>query len=125
MKTLIQGQIVKLSPTWQASVEKGVLTLSSDGEFEFLVDTGFAGGIAVPATAAGELDLKFVATQLFELAGGQIIELAVFIGKVRLGSKVHRTQFIVGDALIGMRFLRLAGKELVLRFDRRTVTLKA
>jgi len=94
----------------------GNLKLSSSGVHRFLVDTGFAGDIAVPNTMLPRLNLKFLGYDRFILATQKPVVLPVFEGWVRILRKQIKVEVIPGDELIGMKFLERAGSELIFDF---------
>ncbi len=114
MKTLIKGNIEKFVP---------VFTLTDSGNISMTADTGFSGGIALPAKILEKMNIELVDYDTFRLATGKIIELPVFIGKVVVKNHEVETWFIPGDFLLGMEFLSSAGSALLLNFKEDDIRL--
>jgi predicted aspartyl protease len=59
--TIFKGEIKYQEPLVSATVDgNGNLKLSSHSRHSFIVDTGFAGDVAVPYTMLPQLNLKFL-----------------------------------------------------------------
>ena len=101
----IRGAIRNSTPLVGASIRAGTLRLGGPAETHFVVDTGFTGSIAIPKEVARRLRLTFVGIQSLTLATGVEVEVPLYVGNVRVGTRVVETSFIVGDALIGMELL--------------------
>lgn len=124
MKTLIKGNIEKFVPVFGASLNKNaVFTLTDSGNISMTADTGFSGGIALPAKILEKMNIELVDYDTFRLATGKIIELPVFIGKVVVKNHEVETWFIPGDFLLGMEFLFSAGSALLLNFKEDDIRL--
>lgn len=124
MKTLIKGNIEKFVPVFRGLLNKNaVFTLTDSGDISMTVDTGFSGGIALPAKILEKMNIELVDYDTFRLATGKIIELPVFMGKVVVKNHEIETWFIPGDFLLGMEFLSSAGSALLLNFKENDIRL--
>ncbi len=121
---IFKGEIKYQEPLVSATVDgSGNLKLSSNSTHRFIVDTGFAGDIAVPYTMLPKLNLKFLGYDKFVLATNKPIVLPVFEGWVKIKRKRVKVEIIPGDELIGMKFLEKAGSKLIVDFDKAEVKL--
>lgn len=120
---ILRGAIIDGAPLICARVRRGALTLSTHRGTPLVVDTGFAGSLAIPGTIARQLRLEFLALASFTLATGVPVELPTYAAVVRIGSRLVRTWCIVGDALIGMEFLQQLCSLVRVDLDARSVEL--
>ncbi len=121
---IFKGVIKYQEPLVSATVDgSGNLKLSSNSKHRFIVDTGFAGDIAVPYTMLPKLNLKFLGYDKFVLATNKPIVLPVFEGWVKIKRKRVKVEIIPGDELIGMKFLEKACSQLIVDFDKAEVKL--
>ena len=119
----ISGRIRADAPVLGGRISGGVLHLGVKGGVEFVVDTGFSGAFVVPQRMAAALKLEFAGYDRFTLATGEPVELPVYAARVRIGRRILRTWLTIGEALIGMEFLREACERLEADFDAQTITL--
>jgi len=123
MGVLLRGTIVENVPLFKASIRKRMLMLDGKGDLALTVDTGFSGGIALPSTILENIDAELAFYDTFKTATGEIIELPVYTGSVKIKNKTVDTWFIPGDSLLGMEFLSSIGNRLSFTLDKRTVRL--
>jgi predicted aspartyl protease len=123
VKTLIQGKIIGLVPTFRAYIREGSIIFDSSGDIIITVDTGFDGGIMLPQIILDDMNLDFMGYDTFIIANGETIELPVFFGKSVVKGQEFETWFIPGDSLVGMEFFYEVGKGLKLDFEKFTVKL--
>lgn len=119
----ISGQIRADTPVIGGRTSGGVLHLGVAGGVEFVVDTGFSGAFVVPQRIAAALKVDFAGYDRFTLATGEPVELPVYAATVRIGRRIVRTWLTIGEALIGMEFLRQACERLEADFDAQTIEL--
>jgi predicted aspartyl protease len=119
----ISGRIRADAPVIGGRISGGVLHLGVTGGVEFVVDTGFSGAFVVPQRMAAALKADFAGYDRFTLATGEPVELPVYAATVRVGRRIVRTWLTIGEALIGMEFLREACDRLEVDFDAETITL--
>ena len=118
MTAILKGDIVAYVPYFTAHIESNKeLVFSGIGDIYFTVDTGFSGGIALSEDLIQYMELEIAAYDTFKLANGEIVELPVYIGGVRIGDKRVETWFIPGNSLLGLEFLSNVGS--ILSFDLR------
>ena len=90
-----------------------------------LIDTGFAGGIAIPEILRPRFDFPLITKQQWRLADGTDKVLNVYSGKILVGQEeiAIETIFVNGDeGLIGIEFL--LDKRLVLEIKKNLVSLE-
>jgi predicted aspartyl protease len=104
----VTGHIRADAPVISGRIRGGVLHLGVPGGAEFVVDTGFSGAFVVPQRIAVALKVDFAGYDRFTLATGEPVELPVYAATVRVGRRIVRTWLTIGEALIGMEFLREA-----------------
>ena len=82
--------------------------LQSDFETEFIVDTGFAGDLAMPAHLAEQLDGEFAGLGERRLANGQRLQRRTYEVALDWFAESRRTEVLVleGDALLGTVLFR-------------------
>ncbi len=125
MRTLIKGRIAEFTPQVLGRVaEDGVLVLGEAGDLEFTVDTGFSAGISLPESDLRRLAVEHIGFEPYVLATGEVIELSVYYGKVRLRGQEVEVRFIPADFLIGMEFMASVASRLVVDFDRQALVLQ-
>ena len=100
-----------------------MLHLGSRGDVALVIDTGFAGSIALPLAVARRLNRRFVAVDTYRLATGIDIELPMYIGSAQIAAHRLDTWFIIGDALLGMEFLEQVCSGVHVDFETRSVEL--
>lgn len=103
--------------------ENGHIAFSPQGEYRCIIDTGFAGDIAVPYSMLPRLDHKFLGYDEFVLATNKRIQLPVFQGWVRVKKGKLKVEVIPGDELIGMKLLERIGSKLIVDFDKSNMKL--
>jgi len=122
--TILKGKIAHWEPTVVALINKnGQLEISNKGKHSFVVDTGFAGDIAVPHTMLPRLNARFLGYNEFVLATQKRIRLPVFQGWVKVKAMQVEVEMIPGDELIGMKFLEKVGSQLIVDYKKATVKL--
>ena len=94
-----------------------------NGEYRFVVDTGFTGDVAVPPRLIPKLDQKFLGYDKFVLATKRVIDLPVFQGWVQVMGKRYKVKLVPGDELLGMKFLEKIGSKLIVDFIKAEVKL--
>ena len=75
---------------------------------ECVVDTGFDGGLMLPATFAEHLQIQLVGELLFEMVGGAKMSAQVGLAQIEWLSETRKIEVIIGegnDALIGTELL--------------------
>lgn len=90
-----------------------------------VVDTGFNGYISVPLPLARELDWIHIGYEEYEIARGEIVKQAVYLGNVVFHGKCRDVYAVTSnskDVLIGTKLL--AGCILTINFRARRLTLK-
>lgn len=121
---ILKGKIAHWEPTVLAMIDKnGQLELSHKGEHRFVVDTGFAGDIAVPKIMLAKLKVEFLGYNEFILATKKRIRLPVFQGWIKIKAMRVQVEMIPGDELIGMKFLEKVGSRLIVDFNNASVKL--
>lgn len=121
---ILKGRIAHWEPTVFALIDKnGQLELSHKGEHRFVVDTGFAGDIAVPEILLSKMKVEFLGYNEFVLATKKRIRLPVFKGWIKIKAMRVQVEMIPGDELIGMKFLEKVGSRLIGDFKNATVKL--
>jgi predicted aspartyl protease len=95
--------------------------------FEAVVDTGFTGFVQLPESRAQELGLAPRTTSETQYADGRIDIVPLAWGKVTLGTEVQEglvhLQHGSDEVIVGVEFLRLFRKTLVLSIADGTVLL--
>lgn len=106
--------VIYLGPKLHPYVQVTAIGARRNFRLNCLIDTGFAGGIALPLRLKEKLKFPFICTRVWKLADGSEIELDVFAGKVKFSEKqkeiavifIGREEGIVGiEFLKGMRFV--------------------
>jgi len=121
---LLEGTILNRAPIVSAVIDKaGNLNLVTNGDYGFVVDTGFTGDLAVPYNLIPKLNLKFIGYEEFGLATRRVIELPVYYGWVKVKSRRYKVKIIPGDELLGMNFLEKAASKLIVDFKKDAVKL--
>jgi len=93
-------------------------------EFDCLIDTGFAGGISIPEKLKPHFKFPLIGRRVWELADGSLVELEVYFGKVKEGTKKKEVSVIFTDGsegLVGIEFLR--GKKFILDLKKNAIQL--
>lgn len=94
-------------------------------EIDFLVDTGFSGGIAIPSNLEHKFNFPRISRATWELADGSEIELDVYLGRIKAQKgRDEEISAIFSDGkegLVGIEFLR--GKKFVLDLKKFAVSL--
>jgi clan AA aspartic protease len=74
---------------------------------EFIVDTGFAGGPALPGHRARQIDLQPSSFRDWMLANGAMIKCPIIDADVEWEDEPRRTEVLVlgGNPLVGTQFL--------------------
>ena len=119
----LRGPIVDGAPRVFVQIRRGILSFSARGGTPLVIDTGFAGSLAIPRTIARQLQLDFLGSASFTLATGVSAELPTYATSVRMGSRLFNTWCIIDDALIGMEFLQQVCSQVRLDLDDETVEL--
>jgi predicted aspartyl protease len=87
-------------------------------EFEAIVDTGFTGFVSMPIVEAFPLGLILLGTTTTLLADGNITFKLTALGRVTFGDRTESGVILLGpgqkDLLVGMEFLKVFDKSLVL-----------
>ena len=95
--------------------------------FEAVIDTGFTGFVQLPEPRAQELGLAPRTTSETQYADGRIDTVPLAWGKVALGTEVQEglvhLQHGSDEVIVGVEFLRLFRKTLVLSIADGTVVL--
>lgn len=89
------------------------LTLSLPGHegrlwVEFIVDTGFAGDLALPQSLIHRLEAELSGSESFALADGSRLECVVYEMPLDWDDELRSTEILVleGEPLLGTRLLR-------------------
>jgi predicted aspartyl protease len=120
----LSGVIRDGEPLVPARARGGALQIGVGSGDHLVIDTGFAGAVAVPEDVARELRLDYLGVGTFILAMGRPVELPVYAGIIRVGRRRKRTWFILGEGLLGMEFLDEISVELRLSFERQEVEIR-
>ena len=116
-------------PTWTGTLDNSgspVIKISIYGvldtmaqEFDAIVDTGFTGFLSMPMVDAFPLGLVLAGTTTTVLADGSLSNKLVALGTAAVGSEQQRGSILLNmgsgpsDILIGMEFLRVFQKTLI------------
>lgn len=113
-----------LTPKKQPRVNLNVF-LSSWIELDFLIDTGFSGGIAIPESFKSYIKQQPLGFQEYELADGSRVIFGIHITKVKYNNKSKTVNCLFtksDDALVGIEFLE--GFSLILDLKKFKVSLE-
>lgn len=83
--------------------------VDEDVELDCLIDTGFAGGIAIPNDLKDEFNFPSIGRRVWELADGSEIELEILAGRVKFeGVEKEVAVLFIGrrEGLVGIEFLK-------------------
>lgn len=115
-----------LDPRGHAYIRLALPSFNKVIELDFLIDTGFSGGLAIPRNVKDKFNFPLISRANWELADGSEIELDVYLAKIKIkGRKNGEISAIFSDGkegLVGIEFLR--GRRFVLDLKRLTVSLE-
>lgn len=114
-----------LSPQQHPYVKISISGRTKEVELDCLIDTGFAGGISIPAGLKSKFDFPVIGRQVWELADGSQIELEVFLGEIKTEKEKAEIAVIFTDGsegLVGIEFLR--GRKFIFDLRKLQVALK-
>lgn len=100
------------------------LRLSNDLVVECVVDTGFSGGLMLPAEMLGRLGIPIIGKETFELVSGQFLVASLALREIQWLGERRSVRVVVSegyDSLIGTELLD--GNRLVINYVANTVTL--
>jgi clan AA aspartic protease len=100
------------------------LRLSNDLVVECVVDTGFSGGLMLPAETLGRLGIPIIGKETFELVSGQFLVASLALMEIQWLGERRLVRVVVSegyDSLIGTELLD--GNRLVINYVENTVTL--
>ncbi|MBU1130086.1 hypothetical protein KKE45_02075 [Patescibacteria group bacterium] len=92
---------------------------------DYLIDTGFSGGIALSEKYQKHFKKKPVAYQEFELANGSLVNFAIYKTKIKILKKSKEITLIFtksADSLLGMEFL--TDQKLILNLKNHKISLE-
>lgn len=121
---ILRGVIRDLDPLLKATIRARTLCLGTHRGFSIVVDTGFNGSISLPRSLIRRPRLRKEGFQIFRLADGKRVRLAMYSGDVLLRGRRIPAWFVPGEALVGMEFLTSVGSTLTLRLRDGTLTLR-
>ena len=100
------------------------LRLSNDLVVECVVDTGFSGGLMLPAETLGRLGIPIIGKERFELVSGQFLVASLALTEIQWLCEERALRVVVSegyDSLIGTELLD--GNRLVINYAANTVEL--
>jgi len=100
---------VYLGPKSHPYTELVVPGIKRKFKINCLIDTGFAGGLALPLHLKEEFKFPLIIKRSWKLADGSEIELDVFAGKIEFEGKKKEIAilFVNGeDGIVGIEFLK-------------------
>lgn len=92
-----------------------------------LIDTGFSSGLALKQSILSQIKGKPVAQQEFELADGSIVNLDVYLTRIKFKNRSQRLPTVFtesNDNLVGMDFLRKRQLKIDLKSNPGKISLK-
>ncbi|HXF05435.1 MAG TPA: hypothetical protein VNM72_08470 [Blastocatellia bacterium] len=92
------------------------------GLIEAVIDTGFSGFLVLPRTHPYSSTLPVVASETYDVAGGQRVTFDVALGKIHWMGQAMLVEILLSpgaEVLIGTQVFR--GQRLEIDYDKRTV----
>lgn len=97
-------------------------------EFEATVDTGFSGFLSMPLLQAFPIGLVLKGTMALQYADGSASDKLIALGEVSVGNELEINVIILHEksntVLVGMEFLQVFRKRLIVSTESKTVLLE-
>lgn len=119
---MIKGRVTS---SYEPVIKLALISAKKRITCDAVIDTGFIGYISIPLPLARELDWIHIGYEEYEIATGEIVKQAVYLGNVAFRDKCKDVYAVTSnsrDVLIGTKLL--AGYILTINFRTRRLALR-